>query len=1117
MPPPATPSAARTSPTRVCLPAKCILLGVLLGLAGQSRAALVGQWHFENGSLADSTGHFANLVLRGNATVSNGALDLNGAGTTATGWAATTGAGGLALASKTLVSWITLQGLQNLAKDGSAMTLDSTTSDKFDGIIFAERSANRWMSGSSNYSRSATSGDFNQPAALETAAPSPGIVQLAITYQDLGGGNVQISGYRNGILMGTYTSANLATWAAGEQEVIFGMRHLTAATSGYGALDALIHEARLYDTALTQAQLQGLTMVTLPPPITVNVPAGYSGADIIAELGGGNPGNHLNLLGSATFGAATGCLFGNIMINAPAATLSLATGGNTTMLLGALSGTGALTLTGGGASADCTLGGAAANTLSGTHRITQGTLALGKPAATTAIAGNLVLGGGISPAALRWDAADQIADTARMTLQGPQLVSLNSNGFAETLGPLELLGNAELRLGSGAAQLRFGASAAEAWRGGVSLVIREWDGAADGAGSERVVFGNSAAGLTPTQLAQVSFVSPAGYYSGTYPAKILASGELVPDGTPLDYPYETPARPASVPPNWLTYHLAHPGPGSAMPGDPNCALFWNGRYHLHYIYTYLDGFSFAHVSSADMVHWQWHPTTLTPPKTGHGMYSGTGFLTTQGQPAIIYHGEGSGRNQLAYALNDSLEKWTTPVAIVPKEPSGADSTVRQWDPDCWLNGNTYYGLSGGAPPYLMKSTNLTDWLNLGELMHANMPADLGVSRNEDVSCANMFRLGNKWMLLCISHNLGCRYYLGDFVGEKFLPEFHAMMNWRAWDFFAPESLLTPDGRRVMWAWCNLGYPQSGIQSLPRELSLPADGVLRIKPLRELAQLRAGEHRLSNITLAAGVARRLDDAAGDAVELMIHYEPGTASEFGVEVYCDAAGNNGCPITLKPGSDVLQLGTLTVPLPLNAGEAVDLRVFLDKNVIEVFANERQAAVASHSYAAGNLGIQLICRGGNAVVTELTSWQMQSAYAPVALATSFDTWATFSKGLAGTAAAFDADPDHDALPNGIEFVLGGEPNPANPAAPATAPRPAAARVGNNLVFTYPRRNEAAFLKPLVEFADDLQGAWTTAVDGVNATIVVTPGDPAATVTVSIPQGPNSIGFARLKVTQP
>ena len=32
----------------------------------------------------------------------------------------------------------------------------------------------------------------------------------------------------------------------------------------------------------------------------------------------------------------------------------------------------------------------------------------------------------------------------------------------------------------------------------------------------------------------------------------------------------------------------------------------------------------------------------------------------------------------------------------------------------------------------------------------------------------MFKLGEKWVLLCISHKLGCRYFIGDFKDEQYL-------------------------------------------------------------------------------------------------------------------------------------------------------------------------------------------------------------------------------------------------------------------------------------------------------------------------------------------------------------
>jgi sucrose-6-phosphate hydrolase SacC (GH32 family) len=231
--------------------------------------------------------------------------------------------------------------------------------------------------------------------------------------------------------------------------------------------------------------------------------------------------------------------------------------------------------------------------------------------------------------------------------------------------------------------------------------------------------------------------------------------------------FETPSMPTNPPNTWLTYHLAHPGPGGAIPGDPNPAFYYRDRYHLHYIYNHREGFAFAHVSSKDMVHWKWHPTTLTPGTTGHGMFSGTGFFTKDGQAAMIYHGQGSGRNQLAFALDDNLERWSKPISVEPLTATGEEPDMNHWDPDCWLMDGAYYGLSGGSNPALMKSEGLKQWLYLGELFPEDFPTNLGVDRGEDVSCPNMFKIGNKWMLLCISHGLGARYYLGDFVGEKY--------------------------------------------------------------------------------------------------------------------------------------------------------------------------------------------------------------------------------------------------------------------------------------------------------------------------------------------------------------
>ena len=439
------------------------------------------------------------------------------------------------------------------------------------------------------------------------------------------------------------------------------------------------------------------------------------------------------------------------------------------------------------------------------------------------------------------------------------------------------------------------------------------------------------------------------------------------------------AMPADVPPTWLTYHLAHPGPGGTYPADPDCAIFWGGQYHLHYIFQRgPHNHCYAHVTSKDMVRWTWRPTPLTTDNTGHGMFSGGAFVTKEGRPAVIYHGLGSGFNQIAIAVDDNLETWTKPYPMVGFKKDGTKSAVKYWDPECWLEGDTYYAISGGGPAYLFKSSDLKQWEEIGPLLHDETPDNLGVGKNEDISCPNVFKLGDKWMLLCISHRLGCRYYLGTFKDEQFLPDFHGQMNWRGREVFAPESLLTPDGRRVMWAWLQIGGGkfQGGVQCLPRELSLPADGVLRIKPLKELDTLRAEPKDLGSLAIQAGTPAVLEGVSGDTLELAVSIKSEAANAFGARVLCDASGQGGMNVRYEPQSKTLLLDTLKVPLELPPNENLQLRIFVDKALIEVFANDRQAALAVCTAPQGT-SVALWSEGGDAAAEGVQGWKMKSAY--------------------------------------------------------------------------------------------------------------------------------------------
>lgn len=225
-------------------------------------------------------------------------------------------------------------------------------------------------------------------------------------------------------------------------------------------------------------------------------------------------------------------------------------GGNAMFASGAITGNGVLQVNGGGVGV-LRIGGSTANSYTGSTAINNGPVKLEKTSGN-ALNGPVAVNGAMSnnfpgTGTLLWGGNHQVNDTSNLTLAAGS--SLNFAGYTDTLGTLALTGDADLYLGETTSVARFANSSATAWTAGKQLVIREWNGALSGGGSEALFFGTSAGGLSVGQLAKVGFMNPAGFPAGLYPASILASGEVVPTGSaiqPVAPPYDlSPAATAA--------------------------------------------------------------------------------------------------------------------------------------------------------------------------------------------------------------------------------------------------------------------------------------------------------------------------------------------------------------------------------------------------------------------------------------------------------------------------------------------------------------------------------------------------------------------------------------------
>jgi sucrose-6-phosphate hydrolase SacC (GH32 family) len=238
------------------------------------------------------------------------------------------------------------------------------------------------------------------------------------------------------------------------------------------------------------------------------------------------------------------------------------------------------------------------------------------------------------------------------------------------------------------------------------------------------------------------------------------------------------------------------------------------------------------------------------------------------------------------------------------------------------------------------------------------------------------------------------------------------MNWPGGNFFAPETLLDPQGRRICWAWVTDPREMrtqratgSGYQSLPRVLALADDGTLRITPVPELEALRSEPRATAPAQIPAAGELPLPAASGDSFELQITLDPAGAAEVGLLLRCTPDGAEQTAILYDVAARQLIIdvsrsttrtdltysagpldayggarntqATVAAPLDLPPGEPLRLRVFLDRSLLEVFANDRQCLTQQiYPGRADAVHVRAFARGGQARLVSGQRWTLQPA---------------------------------------------------------------------------------------------------------------------------------------------
>ena len=470
--------------------------------------------------------------------------------------------------------------------------------------------------------------------------------------------------------------------------------------------------------------------------------------------------------------------------------------------------------------------------------------------------------------------------------------------------------------------------------------------------------------------------------------------------------------------------------------DPNGPCYFDGHWHMFFQHNpYIADFGpmgWGHVRSPDLVHWEHCPIAIMPTPgsyDGAGCWSGS-VVIKDGVPTMIYSGvenmtlysvdddltpsdrqripqgyyhefllEIDQETQCVATSNDNLLTWQKHPAnpVIPRPPQEYD-VIGFRDPFIWKesDGRWYMllgsGIKGrGGVAFLYRSPDLISWEYVNPL-YIGEPQESGINWE----CPNFLDLGQKHMLVVSPHGRPV-YWLGDYANHRFTPDGSPRrLDWGD-VFYAPNSLLDPSGRWLMWGWMREARPRdqyaaagwASCLTLPRVISLDGSGNLRVKPADEIKQLRSSSLLDDVLDLAANEATILD-ATGDCLEIGLRVERPRCQQVGIQFRCSPDGEQYTELVYDYASGVLRLlrdqstGTPEVTvdaceydLRLGADESLDMTLYLDHSVIEVYANDC-LSMASRIYPNREdaLGLRVLASGGPATV-DINVWQMKSIW--------------------------------------------------------------------------------------------------------------------------------------------
>lgn len=435
------------------------------------------------------------------------------------------------------------------------------------------------------------------------------------------------------------------------------------------------------------------------------------------------------------------------------------------------------------------------------------------------------------------------------------------------------------------------------------------------------------------------------------------------------------------------FHLTTP---VGWMNDPNGFSVYGGKAHLFYqFHPYSIEWGpmhWGHSSTTDFVKWEELPTALAPdsPYDEFGCFSGTA-IEDNGKHVLFYTGvveenleDGTKKviqNQ-CMAIGDGVHYGKAagnPVVdgeSMPEDCSRADFR----DPKVWKDEDGRYYMLAGNKTYadepqvvLFSSEDMYNW-KFESVFAKDTTGKFGAVWE----CPDFFKLDGRNVLIVSPQDMQAdkEFHNGNnvvlFTGDvdvdthKFTYD-NAISVDSGFDFYAPQTIETPDGRRVMIGWMQSwdstntlprGQKWACMMSVPREISF-ADGKFIQVPVRELAEYR--QNRTSVDDRLEG-EKSYEGISGRVLDMTVKVKAADCRRFTVKLAKDET-HETC-VSYFPETNMLEIDRTfagwirdtncirRVRIKNEAGLS-NMRIVMDWNSIEIFVNDGEQALSTAIY--------------------------------------------------------------------------------------------------------------------------------------------------------------------------